>query len=110
MKETKEKIIHNTSMSDEILLLEYIFRAIKFAIKKPVEVDAKVVDTLPGRPRPGWYMLRPVYEYEYNGEVYRVESPMSAYDSIYDVPKESFKLLINPDYPYEYLECRYTVY
>ena len=104
MNEKKERIIHNMPMSSEAIVFLFIYRSIKFAIKKPVEVDAKVVDTLPGMARPGWYMLRPVYEYEYNGEIYRVESPASAYDSVYDVPNGTVKLMINPDYPYEYLE------
>ena len=82
----------------------YLYREIKFAIKKPVQVEAKVVDTLPGKLCYGWRMLRPIYEFEYNNEVYRIESPVSMFNSEYDIPKEPFILRINPDNPYEYID------
>lgn len=80
-----------------------IYLLVKFKYIKTVEVEAKVVDTVDGSRRIGWTMLVPVYEYEYEGNVYRCEAQLSEYDSIYDVPKTQ-KLMLNAKDPYEFLE------
>lgn len=79
------------------------FKCIKFRLVKTVEVEADIVDTVPGSRRIGWTTVMPVYEYEYEGQVYRNQSYMYEYNSEQDVPN-TMMLKININNPFEFME------